>query len=71
MEPLAAIKLLKFVFYNSHSYVRLMVMDDDSSTVANCKHSYNEKIKAGLMSMMEWPKTNSGTKKKGCRSPPP
>jgi hypothetical protein len=64
MEPLAAIKLLKFVFYNSHSYVRIMVMDDNSSTVANCKHSYAEKIKAGLMSAKEWPKTDSGSKKR-------
>jgi hypothetical protein len=64
MEPLAAVKLLKFIFYNSHSYVRLMVMDDDSSTVANCRHSYAEKIKAGIMTAEEWPRTDSGSKKK-------
>jgi hypothetical protein len=64
MEPLAAIQLLKYIFYNSNSYVRIMVMDDDSSTVANCKHSYTEKIEKGLMTANEWPKTEKGNKRK-------
>jgi hypothetical protein len=64
MEPLAAIELLKFIYANSHSYVTIIIMDDDSSTVANCKHSYKEKIVAGHMTAKEWPRTESGSKKK-------
>jgi hypothetical protein len=64
MEPLAAIELLKSIFYNSNSYVTIMVMDDDSLTVANCKHSYKKMIEAGLMTAKEWPTTERGTKKK-------
>ena len=39
-------------------------MDDDSSTVANCKHAYKDKIAAGLMTANEWPKNEKGTKRK-------
>ena len=64
MEPLAAIELLKYIYSNTNSYVRIMVMDDDSSTVANGKHAYKDKIAAGLMMANEWPKNEKGTKRK-------
>ena len=53
MEPLAAIELLKYIYSETNSYVRIIVMDDDSSTVANCKHAYKDKIAAGPMTANE------------------
>jgi hypothetical protein len=59
MEPLAAVELLKYVFYNSHSYVNIIF-----SPAANCKHSFQAKIDAGLMTAAEYPRTERGSKKK-------
>jgi hypothetical protein len=66
-EPLAAVELLKYIFYNSNSYISIIVSDDDSTTAANCKHSFQAKIDAGLMTAAEWPRTASGSKKKDAR----
>ena len=40
MEPLSCLRMLEDVYNTQHAYVALVVTDDDSSTEANCKHSW-------------------------------
>ena len=50
--------------YNNLGYtIAVIVSDDDSTMKSNLKHSFQEKIQAGLMRNIDWPKTQKGNKK--------
>jgi hypothetical protein len=66
MEPLEAVGLLTYIFYNSNSYISIIVSDDDSTTAANCKHSFQAKIDAGLMTAAGLAKNCERLEKEGC-----
>jgi len=44
--------------------IAYIVSDDDTTMRSNLKHSLQEKIDAGMMSVEDWPRTSSGRKKK-------
>ncbi len=39
-------------------------MDDDSSTKSILRHSWRDLVESGILDMLDWPRTLSGTKKK-------
>jgi hypothetical protein len=49
---------------NQSVFLKTYVMDDDSSTKAILRHSWQELIDAGKMTKDDWPRTPAGRKKK-------
>ena len=49
----------------SQGYHCAVIISDDNSTMkSNLRHSYKQKLDAGIINASEWPRTNSGAKKK-------
>ena len=64
MECEAIYLMVKDSFYNQQFTCSVIVSDDDSTMRSNLKHSWEEKIKKGKMTMDEWPKTERNHPKK-------
>ena len=60
MESLAAIELLKDLWYNKQTAVSGLVTDDDCTTRTITKHRIQDKIDAGLMKQEDWPLNDKG-----------
>jgi len=59
MECEAIYQMVKESFYDHGYTCGVIVSDDDSTMKSNLKHNFAEKIENGLMTIDEWPKTNS------------
>ena len=63
METEAIYRMVKDSYYNQGYTCSVIVSDDDSTMKSNLKHSYKEKLEAGLMTREEWPKTKQNRPK--------
>jgi hypothetical protein len=66
MEPLSCLRMLEDVYNTQHACISLVVTDDDSSTEANCKHSWQACIDSDDHPMEEsdWPRSGTNNTKK-------
>ena len=64
METEAIFRLVTEAYFDRCFCVGVIISDDDSTMKANLKHSWQEKVEAGLMSRADWPRTAKGSKKK-------
>lgn len=64
MECEAIYLMVKDSFYNQQFTCSVIVSDDDSTMKSNLKHSWEQKIKEGKMTMDEWPRTARNQRKK-------
>jgi len=64
MESEAIFQMAKEGFYDQGYSISTIISDDDSTMKANLKHSFKDKIEAGLMRVEDWPRTRNNTKKK-------
>ena len=64
METEAIFRMVKEAYDDLGYSIATIILDDDSTTKANLRHSWKEKVKQGKMKGSDWPKTISGVKKK-------
>ena len=62
MECEAIFRMVVDAFNNLGYTIAVIVSDDDSTMKSNLRHSFEEKIKAGLISIDEWPRTKKNIK---------
>ena len=63
MECEAIYRMVIEAYDKLHYTIGTIISDDDSTMKSNLKHSFDEKIKKGLMSKSDWSKTIKGHKK--------
>ena len=56
--------MVKEGFYQQGYSISTIISDDDSTMKANLKHSFKNKIEAGLMREEDWPHTRNNVKEK-------
>ena len=64
MECEAIWLMVQDAYYNQRFTCSIIVSDDNSTMKSILKHSWEEKIKAGRMTVDEWPKNNQNRPKK-------
>ena len=64
MECESIYLMVKDSFYNQQFTCSTIVSDNDSTMKSNLKHSWEEKVKQGKMTMDEWPRTAKNKPKK-------
>ena len=63
MEVEGIFRIIQESFYDHRYQLAVIVSDDDSTMKSNLKHSFQQKIDNGLMSIGDWPTTEKGNKK--------
>jgi len=63
METEAIFRMTKEAFRDLGYTLSNIIIDDDSTTKSNLKHSWKDMIEAGLLDKSDWPRTKAGAKK--------
>lgn len=63
MEVDSILEMLTDAWDNRSFGISTIVADDDTTMIANLKHSYKEEVSSGMMKPEDWPRTAGGNKK--------
>jgi hypothetical protein len=63
MEAEGALRNVRLLYEEKDVFIVTFVMDDDSSTKSILRHSWKLMVDTGILDMLDWPRTLSGTKK--------